>query len=49
MTYVTAVLFGFLGFGHWPRFADFVVPALLLYGELYFTSYRLVPHDDDWR
>ncbi|RPD76516.1 cation efflux protein [Lentinus tigrinus ALCF2SS1-7] len=31
-TYVTAVVFGFLGFGHLPRFADFVVPAMLLYG-----------------
>ncbi|RDX54355.1 cation efflux protein [Lentinus brumalis] len=31
-TYVAAVLFGFLGFGHLPRFADFVVPAMLLYG-----------------
>ncbi|KAI0716022.1 cation efflux family-domain-containing protein [Cerioporus squamosus] len=31
-TYITAMLFGFLGFGHLPRFADFVVPAMLLYG-----------------
>ncbi len=37
-TYVAAVLFGFLGFGHLPRFADFVVPAMLLYGELHALS-----------
>ncbi|KAI0731248.1 cation efflux protein [Earliella scabrosa] len=31
-TYAAATVFGFLGFGHLPKFADLVVPAILLYG-----------------
>ena len=32
-TYAAAIIFGHLGFGHSPKLADIVVPALLLYGE----------------
>ncbi|KAI1796562.1 cation efflux protein [Ganoderma leucocontextum] len=31
-TYAAAIAFGYLGFGHAPKPADFVVPVLLLYG-----------------
>ncbi|KAI0793975.1 cation efflux protein [Fomes fomentarius] len=31
-TCAAAIVLGFLGFGHLPKFADFVVPAMLLYG-----------------
>lgn len=32
-TYAAAIVLGYLGFGHTPKLADFVVPVLLLYGE----------------
>ena len=42
-TYAAATVFGFLGFGHLPKFADLVVPAILLYGETV-TVTRFVLH-----
>ena len=31
-TFVTAIVFGYLAFGHGPRLADFLVFGMLLYG-----------------